>query len=64
MPALRMGAYRLLQNLYLAFTNQLYFWISSHGVPLSFLTREKLRNKLAVYQAYCLKGTMCKATFL
>lgn len=59
-----MEVYRLLQNLYLAFTNQLYFWISSHEVPLSFLTREKLRNKLAVYQAYYLKGATWKATFL
>ena len=59
-----MEVYRLLQNLYFAFTNQLYFWISSHGVPLSFLTWEKLRNKLAVYQAYCLKGAMWKAPFL
>ena len=59
-----MEVYRLLQNLYLAFTNQLYFWISSHGVPLSFLTREKLRNKLAVYQVCYLKGAMWKATFL
>ena len=32
--------------------------------PLSFLTWEKLRNKLAVYQAYYLKGAMWKATFL
>ena len=48
----------------LAFTNRLHFWISSHGVPLSFLTWEKLRNKLAVYQAYYLKGATWKATFL
>ena len=59
-----MGAYRLLQNLYRVFTNRLHFWISPHGVPLSFLTWEKLRNKLAVYQAYYLKGAMWKATFL
>ena len=59
-----MGAYRLLQNLYLAFTNRLHFWISPHGVPLSFLTWEKLRNKLAVYQVCYLKGAMWKATFL
>ena len=59
-----MGAYRLLQNLYRAFTNQLHFWISPHGVPLSFLMWEKLRNKLAVYQVCYLKGTMWKATFL
>lgn len=59
-----MGAYRLLQNLYRAFTNRLHFWISPYGVPLSFLTREKLCNKLADYQACYLKGAMWKATFL
>lgn len=59
-----MEAYRLLQNLYRAFTNRLHFWISPHGVPLSFLTWKKLRNKLAVYQACYLKGAMWKATFL
>lgn len=59
-----MEAYRLLRTLYLAFTNRLHFCISPHGVPLSFLTWEKLRNKLAVYQVCYLKGAMWKAAFL
>lgn len=58
-----MEAYRLLQNLCLAFTNQLYFWILPYGVPPSFRTREKLCNKLADYQVCYLNGAMWKAAF-